>query len=56
MSYVLFFKTEELINKRYYYARIYDTKKEALIEEAKLVNCGYDDKKIIYTKIKRGVK
>lgn len=56
MSYVLFFKTEELTNKRYYYARICDTKKEALIEEAKLVNCGHNNQRIIYTVIKKGIK
>jgi hypothetical protein len=54
MNYVLFFKTEDMQNKRYYYTKFFNTRNEALIEEARLVNCGYNEKKVIYTKIKKG--
>ena len=56
MSYVLFFKTKELENARYYIGRIYETEEQAKGAANKLNIEGYNGQEVVYTSIKEGRK
>jgi len=56
MSYVLFFKTVEFENSRYFHARLFETIEEALSERDILLRMGFRGQEVIYTSIKEGRK